>query len=552
MSPFSPLATCVAEAFALCGHPTTVALAPPTTPGAGHLSTALALRLAPKGQARALAQAVAGHLMAHLHPWLDKAEAAGPGFLNLWLTPVAFWAFAQEAIDQGPHYGQQPLHGPALVLEYVSANPTGPLHVGHTRGAVVGDSLARLLTFTGTPVVREYYTNDAGAQIEALAQSVLARWHQASGTPAPLPQNGYPGAYLQPVGEHLAATQGPPEAHGPHALPLARAAGLLACHTRIGADLATLGVAFDRHVSEQAVQQTHLAKALACLQDAGLLYTAIPPGPVDGAASTQPCLLFASTTLGDSADRVVQKADGTWTYFAGDLAHFQAALDRGERAFHLVLGADHGGYADRLQAGLTALSGGTAHLSTTTVGLVSLLEQGQPVAMSKRAGRFETLADLVADLGADCVRMAMLSRAAHTPFACDLAQMRQARSDNPAFYAQYAAARLASALAGAPQGDADTTHAPLCAADLALLLCVASWPHRVEKAASAKDPHLVAVYVAELAQAIHALWAQGNADPAWRLTASPARARIAQAARSTLAAALAILGVEAVERLDWA
>lgn len=523
-----------------------IVLSLPKVQGMADITVTAALRFAPKGQALAVAQTVAKGLVKSMDCTVESVTVDGPGYLNIRLSKTAMAAIARWAHDAGPNvYGRGSNTGTPILLEFVSANPTGPLHVGHTRGAAVGDSLARLLRFSGRSVTTEYYLNDAGSQVETLGRSVLARWEQALGRDVALPTPAYPGAYLVPVGKELAVLQGAP---GDDGLDVATTFGLERMISGIQGDLGDVSVAFDRFVSEQKARDAYLVDALQTIGEAGLLFEAVPPAAAEGGGGEGLCLMMQTTLFGDDQDRVVRKADGSFTYFAGDLAHFAQSIAEGHTRFVVVLGADHAGYKARLQGAVQALSGGRATLDVVFVGLVSLMEDGAPVTMSKRAGRFETLHDLVADLGSDSVRCSMVSRSAQTPMAFDLNVARSTAKDNPAFYLQYACARLASVARSQPNGRAK----PMAFhdADRALMARVALWPFVVQRAAEQMDPHTVYQAAMDLASHVHALWSQAKTDPKLRLADTPERAGIAAAALSALSASVQLLGLVPAERME--
>lgn len=544
----SHIAASMAHATQQAISPSDIVLAQPKQAPGMDIAVSAAMRFAPKGQAKAVADAVVKALQAAKDTSIAHAQVDGPGYINIRLSATALAAIARWAIDAGPTgYGKgayDPLQRP-VSLEFVSANPTGPLHVGHTRGAVLGDSLARILAFQGQAVVREYYVNDAGNQIDALGRSALARWSQAAGLDAAVPEDGYQGAYLAATGAALHDAHGAP---GADALAVATPFAVGAMLDGIQSDLGALGVRFDRFLSEQEAHASHLERALAALADAGHLYEAVPGQNAEGGGGQGLCLLMRTTAFGDDQDRVVRKSDGSYTYFAGDIARFARAIDAGERRFVLVLGVDHAGYTARLQAAVSALSHGQATLDVVPVGLVSLMEDGEAVTMSKRAGRFATMRDLLDEVGPDAVRCSMLSLQPRTPIAFDIEVAKSDSKHNPAFYLQYAAARLASSARAHPVPQVDPS--AFDDADRDLMVKIALWPFQAQRAAQHLDPHAVYQAAMGLAQSVHTLWAAGNGAARLRFAATPQRAAVAAAAASALGAALRLLGIVPLERME--
>ena len=541
-----------------------VAIEPPRDPSHGDLATNAAMVLAKRAgtNPRALAALIAPELQAL--PEVEAAEIAGPGFINLRLAPAVWQAELSDIIARGADYGRAHLgEGRRVNVEYVSANPTGPMHMGHCRGAVVGDALASLLEHAGFAVVREYYVNDAGAQVDVLARSAHARYREALGEAVgAIPEGLYPGDYLVPVGEALAAEFGDRYSAAAEGewLALFRRRAVAAMLELIRADLAKLGVHHDRFASEAEVQASGAAdRALVRLRAAGLVYEGTLPPPkgkqVDDWEPVE-LTLFRSTAFGDDADRPVKKSDGSWTYFGADLAYH---LQKLEDAVELidVWGADHAGTVRRTEAAVEALAGRPA-LEVKLVQMVRLLRGGEPVKMSKRSGSFVTLAEVVDEVGRDAVRFTMLTRKADAQMDFDFERVLEASKDNPVFYVQYAHARIRSlgrkaAEAGLAAGAADL--ALLDAEELALVKLAASFTRTVAAAAAAHEPHRVAFYLHELAAAFHALWNRGNDDPSRRflLTDQPAltRARLELAAGigQIIRNGLGIMGVEAVEEM---
>ena len=545
-----------------------VTVEPPRDPSHGDLATNAAMVLAKPAQTnpRALAELLTAKL-GEL-PDVASAEIAGPGFINLRLADGAWRREIAAIAALGAEYGRSAAGGGSTVnVEYVSANPTGPMHMGHCRGAVVGDALATLLEYAGHKVVREYYINDAGAQVQVLGRSVHIRYREALGEAVgAIPEGLYPGDYLVPVGQALAQEFGDRYAAAPETewLDLFRTRAVAAMMDMIRADLALLGIRHDVFSSEAELQAAGKpAEAEAWLRAHDLVYDGIleaPKGktPEDWEPVELP--LFRSTRFGDDQDRPIRKSDGNWTYFGADLAyHFQKA----ETADALVdiWGADHAGTVKRIKAAVTALTEGagrTLPFEVKLVQMVQLLRDGEPVKMSKRAGTFVTLADVVREVGKDVVRFTMLTRKPEAQMDFDFAKVVEASKDNPVFYVQYAHARVASTLRkAAEQGLAPAPdHVErLGAEELELVKLAAQFPRTVEAAAAAREPHRIAFFLNDLAAAFHAYWNLGNDRPEKRYIAvddpelTSARLFLAIQIGQVLKNGLALLGVEAVEEL---
>jgi arginyl-tRNA synthetase len=519
--------------------------------------------------------ALAGQLAAALEgmPGIARVGSAAPGFVNLTMEP-AFWQLqVRDVLAAGPDYGRSDLgRGRRVNVEYCSANPTGPLHVGHGRGTVFGDALAAVLAHAGYEVTREYYINDGGAQIETLARSVHLRYREALGEPVgAIPQGLYPGEYLIPVAREIAARDGDRWQAVDEAVWLGPFAdeAVAAMLARIRDDLAALGVRHDVFTSERAlIAEGRIEEALGVLDRQGLLYTGTLPPPKGGKPvedwEPTPQLLFRSTAFGDEVDRPLKRSNGAWTYFAADLAYH---LDKHRRGFPLMVdvwGADHGGYVKRMQAGVKALSEGEGALDVRLCQLVNLLDAGKPLKMSKRAGRIVTLRDVVDEVGRDVVRFIMLTRKNDAALDFDLAKVTEQSRDNPVFYVQYAHARICSVFRNAREdGLGDLARTPEDAdlsllsdpAELALLKEMASFPRVLEGAAVHFEPHRIAFYLDDLAGAFHALWTRGKEDPGLRflLAEDPelTRARLAMlgAVRMVVATGLGLMGVRPVEEM---
>ena len=547
-----------------------ITVEPPRDPSHGDMATNAAMVLAkPLGmKPRDIAEALAARLMDD--PRITSAEVAGPGFLNLSLVPAQWQSVVAAVLNEGTAFGRSDMgSGKKVNVEYVSANPTGPLHVGHTRGAVFGDALASLLDFAGFDVTREYYINDGGAQVDVLARSVYLRYLEAHGQEVAFPDGTYPGDYLVEVGEALKAKVGAAYVDKDEDVWLAevRAFATDAMMELIRADLAALGVRMDRFFSEKSLYGTGLIEAaIEDLKSKGLIYegTLEPPKgklPEDWEPREQ--TLFRSTEHGDDVDRPVMKSDGGWTYFAPDIAYHYDKVRRGYDALIDVFGADHGGYVKRMKAAVSALSGGRVPLDIKLCQLVKLYKNGAPFKMSKRAGTFVTLRDLVDQVGAGATRFHMLTRKNDAPLDFDFDKVLEQSRENPVFYVQYAHARVASVLRKAAEAGVAVDDATLAGADLgkldheaelALAAKLAEWPRLVETAARSNEPHRVAFYLSDLASAFHGLWNRGNDVPTLRFVqddpgTTQAKIALARACGVVIAAGLGILGVEPAEEL---
>jgi arginyl-tRNA synthetase len=547
-----------------------VAVEPPRDAGHGDMATNAAMVLAkPAGmQPRAIAEALAAKLMED--PRVAGADVAGPGFLNLRLKPAAWQGLVREVLVLGVGYGRSTLGGGRKVnVEFVSANPTGPMHVAHARGAVVGDALARLLAYSGWNVTREYYINDGGGQVDVLARSAYERYREAHGLSPEIAEGLYPGDYLIPVGEALKVRYGDSllDKGEQYWLADVRDFATEMMMAMIREDLAALGVQMDVYSSEKALYGTgQIEAAIERLRDLGLIYrgTLEPPKgkmPEDWEAREQ--TLFRSTSFGDDQDRPVQKADGGWTYFAPDIAYHYNKVGRGFDELINIFGADHSGYVKRLKAVVSALSEGRVTLDIKLIQLVKLLKGGQIVKMSKRAGTFVTLRDLIDDVGPDVVRFVMLTRKNDVALDFDFDKVTEQSKDNPVFYVQYANARVNSILRKAREAELDVADTTLAAAqlshlaheaELAVIRKLAEWPRLVEIAARGNEPHRVAFYLYELASDFHGLWNRGNDDAALRFlqddkAISQAKIALARAVGVVICAGLAILGVTPVEEM---
>ncbi|MDR7101788.1 arginine--tRNA ligase [Croceicoccus sp. BE223] len=549
-----------------------VAVEPPRDPAHGDLATNAAMVLAKpaKTNPRALAEGLVTELSAH--PLVTEASIAGPGFINLRLAPAAWLGEIAAVASLGDAYGRSALGaGQTVNVEYVSANPTGPMHMGHCRGAVVGDALAGLLEFAGFAVVREYYVNDAGAQVQTLGRSAHLRYREALGEDiGEIPEGYYPGEYLIPIGQELAAEFGDRYAAAPESewLDLFRTRAVAAMMQMIRADLALLGIHHDLFSSEAELQAAGKPEAAeAFLRERGLVYDGVleaPKGktPEDWEPVELP--LFRSTRFGDDQDRPIRKSDGSWTYFGADLAyHYQKA--QGADALVDIWGADHAGTVKRIKAAVAALTeagpegnGTPIPFEVKLVQMVQLLKGGQPFKMSKRAGNFVTLADVVEMVGKDVVRFTMLTRKPEAQMDFDFDKVVEASKDNPVFYVQYAHARICSTLGkGAEAGFAPSSaHLDLLGEEeLDLVKVAAQFPRQVEAAARAREPHRIAFFLNDLAAAFHSYWNIGNDRVDKRFIVadnadlSGARLYLAAQVGQVIRNGLAILGVEAAEQL---
>ena len=542
---------------------------PPRDPAHGDLSTNAAMVLAkPAGtNPRALAALLIDELRKDAR--VTAADIAGPGFINLRLTPETWLGELRLIAQGGDDYGRSTFGQAAVVnVECVSANPTGPMHMGHCRGAVVGDALATLLGFAGHKVIREYYINDAGGQVDVLARSVHIRYREALGiTVGEIPEGLYPGDYLVPIGQELAAELGDQYAAAPESawLPLFRTRAVAAMMVMIRADLALLGIHHDVFSSEAELQASGKPEAAEkWLRAHDLVYDGVleaPKGKLTDDWEAVELPLFRSTKFGDDQDRPIRKSNGGWTYFGADLAyHFQKA--QSADALVDIWGADHAGTVKRIRAAVAALTGadgGTPKpFEVKLVQMVQLLRDGQPVKMSKRAGTFVTLADVVGEVGRDVVRFTMLSRKPDAQMDFDFAKVVEASKDNPVFYVQYAHARVCSTLRKAaaeglaPGGDALDM---LGDEELALIRLVAQFPRVIESAAIAREPHRVAFFLYDIAAGFHAYWNVGNDRPDKRFIVAgdpaltAARLFLATQIGQVIKNGLAILGVTAAEEL---
>jgi arginyl-tRNA synthetase len=559
-----------------------IAAEPPRDPAHGDAATNAAMVLAkPAGQApRAIADLLVARLKAD--PDVIDAAVAGPGFINLRLAPRVWLDVLRTILAQGTAYGDASVGGGERInVEYVSANPTGPMHVGHARGAVVGDALARLLAKAGFAVTKEYYVNDAGGQVDNVAHALHMRYLQALGHVSEedvqyalaRKEIQYGGDYLIPVAVALVERDGDKWVKVKDRadwVPALRDFTVAWMMRLVKEDLAALGVHHDVFTSEKAlVEAGKVDAALKYLADAGLTYTGVlepPKGKTPDDWEPRPQLLFKATQFGDEVDRPVKKSNGDWTYFAGDIAYHKDKVDRGFVNLVNVWGADHGGYVKRVQAALKALTAGKGRLDVQLCQMVRVLNNGEPVKMSKRAGTFVTLRDLIDEVGRDVVRFIMLTRKNDAPLDFDYAKVTEKSRDNPVFYVQYAHARGRSvfrhateAFPGVDLGDAALAQADLARLadpdEIAVLRKLADWPRTVEGAALAHEPHRVAFYLYDLAAQFHGLWNKGNDTAALRFLQagdaplSLARLALVRGVGVVIASGLAVFGVEPVEEM---
>ncbi len=548
-----------------------VAVEPPRDPLHGDMATNAAMVLAKpaKMKPRDIAEALAGKLAADGR--IDSADVAGPGFLNMRLAATLWQDVIATAIAQGPDFGRSDMgQGRKVNVEFVSANPTGPLHVGHTRGAVFGDALASLLDFSGHEVTREYVINDGGSQIDTLARSVYLRYLEAHGQEVSFPEGVYPGDYLIPVGQALKDKVGDKYVDQPEDIWLEdlRNFGTDKMMDLIREDMAALGVKMDVFFSEKSLYGTgKIEECLNTLDKKGLIYQGTLPPPkgkelTDWEPREQ--TLFRSTLHGDDVDRPVKKSDGSWTYFAPDIAYHYDKVLRDYDELIDVFGADHGGYVKRMKAAVSALSDGKVPLDIKLCQLVRLFKDGEPFKMSKRAGTFVMLRDLIDLVGADVTRFVMLTRKNDAPLDFDFSKALEQSKDNPVFYVQYAHARVRSVFRKAEAAGIAVDDATLKAADLTLInheaeLTVAKklaeWPRLVEIAARTNEPHRIAFYLYELAADFHALWNRGNDLPELRflqegdIATSQAKIALIRSVSIVISAGLSILGVTPAEEM---
>jgi arginyl-tRNA synthetase len=547
---------------------------PPRDAAHGDMAVNAAMVLArdAKMKPRDIAEALAAKIRGL--PGVASVEIAGPGFINLRLDNAVWHGCLKEILAEGEKFGRSDAGGGERVnVEYVSANPTGPLHIGHARGAVFGDVLASLLDAAGYEVCREYYINDAGAQVDVLARSAYLRYREALGDDiGAIPEGLYPGEYLKAVGKALADAHGDRWAGATEDDWLApvRSFAIDAMMALIRDDLVSLGISHDVFTSERRlVEDGKVEAALQWLADRDLIYTGVlepPKGKTPEDWEPVPQTLFKATAFGDNVDHVVKRSDGSLTYFASDIAYHRDKFERGFSNQIDVWGADHGGHIKRVQAATKAISEDKAALDVKICQLVQLMDKGESVKMSKRAGTFVTLRDLVDEVGKDVVRFIMLTRKNDAGLDFDLTAVTEKSRDNPVFYVQYAHARTHSVMrmAAAAMPGIDLSPAALQAADLSrltdeselgLIRAMGNWPRTVESAAEAHEPHRLAFYMYDLASDFHALWTKGKEDVSLRFIVeddpalTTARLALVLGVRAVVAAGLGIFGVQPVEEL---
>ncbi|MEL0122655.1 MAG: arginine--tRNA ligase [Paracoccaceae bacterium] len=548
-----------------------VTVEPPRDPLHGDMATNAAMVLAkPSGQKpRDIALKLAEQLMSDGR--ITAADVAGPGFLNLRLANDVWQGLIGQVLNMGQQYGTSSMGiGKKVNVEFVSANPTGPLHVGHTRGAVFGDALAGLLAFAGYDVTREYYINDGGAQVDVLARSVYLRYLEAHGQQVAFEDGTYPGDYLIPVGEALKMKVGDAFVGKGEQFWLSEIREFATDQMMmlIREDLASLGITMDKFFSEKSLFGTGvIEKTIEGLRQDGLIYEGVlepPKGKTPEDWEPREQTLFKSTEHGDDVDRPVMKSDGSWTYFAPDIAYHGDKVNRGFDQLIDILGADHGGYVKRMKAAVSALSGGKVPLDIKLMQLVKLLKNGEPFKMSKRAGNFVTLRDLVEQVGADVTRFVMLTRKNDAPLDFDFDKVLEQSRENPVYYVQYAHARGCSVMRRAADLGIDVSDAALSMTDLtsvqhdseiAVVKKVAEWPRLVEIAARTNEPHRIAFYLYELASDLHSLWNKGNEIPSLRFlqeddkATSSAKIALVRSVCVVISAGLGILGVTPAEEM---
>ena len=547
-----------------------VSIEPPRDSTHGDIATNAALVLAKQARMkpRDLAAPIAAALRAA--DGVIAVDIAGPGFINVRFSDAHWSAVLAGILAAGDAFGRSELGaGRAVNVEYVSANPTGPMHVGHSRGAVFGDALAALLERVGYAVTREYYINDAGAQVDVLARSVYLRYREALGEDiGAIPEGLYPGDYLVAVGKALATRDGKQwlDADEGDWLPVCRELALDAMMAIIREDLAALGVKMDVFSPERdLIAAGRVDTVLEALEKRDLVYTGVlepPKGKLPDDWEARPQTLFRSTAFGDDVDRPLRKADHSYTYFASDIAYHLDKFERGFPEMIDIWGADHGGYVKRMKAAVDAVTEGEGRLDVKLCQLVNLLDHGEPVKMSKRAGTFVTLREVVESVGKDVVRFIMLTRRNDAALDFDFAKVTEKSRDNPVFYVQYAHARIcsvernAAAMNGlAEPATAESLGRLMDADEVALIRMMAGWPRTLEAAAEAHEPHRLAFYLYDLASAFHGLWNRGNDDPMMRFLReddpelSRARLALLGAVKSVIASGLATFGVTPVNEM---
>ena len=518
---------------------------------------------------RELAEVVAENLRSDDR--IAAADVAGPGFINLRLSGAAWLSIIPAILRSGKEFGRSSLGQHRRVcVEFVSANPTGPLHVGHARGAIFGDALSRLLEFVGYDVTREYYVNDGGAQVDSLARSAHLRYLEANGLAAEFDAISYKGEYLAELGRNLQAEYGGEFVEAPECewIGLFRDAAVSAMMDLIRADLASLGIEMDVFFSEKSLYGTGLIeKALHTLRERDLIYEGVleqPKGKMVEDWEPRKQTLFRSTAHGDDVDRPIRKSDGSWTYFAPDIAYHYDKIERGFDELVNVFGSDHSGYTKRMKAAVAALSDDDMAFDIKLIQMVRVMEDGKAATMSKRAGEFVTLREAIEAVGSDVARFVMLTRRNDAPLDFDFAAVKEKSKDNPVFYVQYAHARICSVLRKAEQEGFDVSDQDLARADLsslrhpmelALVRRMAEWPRQVETAAKSHEPHRIAYFLQNLASDLHGLWSQGNTTESLRflqrgeIATSTAKLALIRSASIVFACGLGILGVTPIQEM---
>jgi arginyl-tRNA synthetase len=497
---------------------------------------------------------------------VDSVEIAGPGFINIRLNAGIYLKLLNQILDTGLGYGSSNIgQNKPVNVEYVSANPTGPLTVGHARGAIVGDSLANLLSKGGFRVRKEYYMNDAGNQVNVLGESAYLRYREALGEEITIPEGCYPGEYLKDVGQAAAKQEGDKWLKSDDYLPFFKAFAIDYLTSEIKDDLAQIGIEHDLFYSEKsAVDNGSVDRAMQALDDRGLIYQGVlepPKGKTPDDWEPREQTLFKSTEFGDDVDRAIKKSDGTYTYFANDMAHFYDVHTQGFDDLVVVVGADHGGYVRRAQSAFKALTDGKGHLDMPLCAMVPVLDNGKPVKMSKRAGTYITLRDVLDKVGAGVMRFIMLTRQSNQTLEFDYSKALEQSKDNPYFYVQYAHARCCSVLNHASDmfgefnvADADLSHLKRDET-INVIKALATWPKIVEQAATAREPHRVAFYLQDLAAALHGWWNMGRDDATLRFLIednrelSMAHLALVTAVKTTIASALNVMGVAPLDEL---
>ncbi len=545
---------------------------PPRDSSHGDIATNAAMAIAKKAgkKPRDLAEDIKAGI--EKIEYVSKVDIAGPGFINIRLSNNKWYEVIKYVLDYSDDYGKSDIgNNEKINIEYVSANPTGPMHIGHARGAVVGDVLANLLAKAGYDVTKEYYINDAGGQVDTLARSVYLRYLEVLGEDiGDIPEGLYPGDYLIPVGKLLADKygdkyQGKDESEW---LEEFRPIALEAMMNLIKADLKELGISHDIYSSEKyLLDNNQIEKSIDMFVEKGLVYEGIlepPKGKLPDDWEEREQTLFKATDYGDDVDRPLKKSDGSYTYFASDIAYHQDKLERGFNNMVLVLGADHGGYVKRMKAAISAMSDGKAKMNILLYQLVNFLENGQAMKMSKRAGTYITVHDVVEAVGSDVVRFIMLTRKTEAILNFDLQKATEQSKDNPVFYVQYAHTRIHSVIRNLANEFPDMSEGNLSSANLELLIdkneidlirIMAQWPRIIEASAKTLEPHRIAFYLQELAASFHSLWNMGNSDPSLRFIIAgnkeltEARIALITACANVIASGLEVMGVKPVTKM---